>query len=654
MPFTRADIRRGLEADEFFPVFQPLVEMRTGQLAGFEVLARWKRRRQEILPAEFIPAMERAGLINELTTAILSKALACAPIAEQQLMVAFNLTPTQLVNPRLPERLKALAWTAGFPLDRLTVEITESALVDDLARAREMALALKALHCRLALDDFGTGYSSLTHLHALPFDELKVDRSFVNSMTEKRESREIVAAVVGLGLGLGLMTVAEGVETRQQAEMLFWMGCDLAQGWLYGKPVPAGELAGVLSQTPWESPAGTPEARDLNPLASLQALPAHRLAQLQAIYDGAPVGLCFLDRNLRYISLNRQLAEMNGVPAAAHLGRKVSEVVPHVYKVVGPFLQQALAGEPVTGIEVNRPAPGGNSQRQMTIMVSYRTVRDGGGDVVGVSVAVMDVTQRKRMEEALRESEDHFRHMVNLSPHVPWVLDAQGQVTEGSQRWEDYTGQPREQALGDGWLKALHPDDVAQAKEAIQESLKSGLPIDMEYRVRKPGEDWKWMRSRGSPRYSASGEIVSIYGVTEEIAELKQATDELRECEAKLRAALNAVPIGIVLADGHDGTIYMVNPKARAILGGGAFPGQKLTEYGLMGILDVDGKPVPPEEHPLARAIQRGETIQSRPFRLRRGDGTQVRFSVSSRAIRSDEGRLIGGLMILRDPDSAG
>ena len=651
MPFTRADIRRGLEADEFFPVFQPLVEMRTGQLAGFEVLARWKQRGQEILPAEFIPSMERAGLINELTTAILSKALTCTLISERQFMVAFNFTPTQLVNPLLPEQLKTLAWTAGFPLDRLTVEITESALVDDLARAGEMALALKALHCRLALDDFGTGYSSLTHLHALPFDELKVDRTFVHSMTEKRESREIVAAVVGLGLGLGLMTVAEGVETRQQAEMLFWMGCDLAQGWLYGKPVPAGELAGVLSQAPWESPAGTPESRDLNPLASLQALPAHRLAQLQAIYDGAPVGLCLLDRNLRYLSLNRQLAEMNGVPAAAHLGRKVSEVVPHVYKVVEPFLQQALAGEPVTGIEVNRPAPGGNSHRQMTIMLSYRTVRGVGGDVVGVSVAVMDVTQRKRMEEALRESEDHYRHMVKLNPHVPWLLNDHGEVVERSPRWEDYTGQPTEEALGNGWLRALHPDDVAPTQEAIQRSLDTGLPIDVEYRVRKPGEDWKWMRSRGSPRFSSSGKVQSIYGVVEEIDEQKHATEELKECEAELRSALNAVPIGIVLADGHDGTIYMVNPKAKAILGGGAFPGQKMTEYGRMGLLDLEGKPVPPEQHPLARAIQHGETIESQPFLLRRADGTQGNLSISSRAILSDEGRRIGGMLMICDLD---
>jgi len=121
----------------------------------------------------------------------------------------------------------AVAAEGCFPLHRLTIEITESALVDDLERAEAAARALKALQCKLSLDDFGTGYSSLKHLHALPFSELKVDRNFVNSMTEKRESRKIVAAVVGLGQSLGLTTVAEGVETQEQANMLLWLGCDL-------------------------------------------------------------------------------------------------------------------------------------------------------------------------------------------------------------------------------------------------------------------------------------------------------------------------------------------------------------------------------------------------------------------------------------------
>jgi PAS domain S-box-containing protein len=650
MAFTEPDIPRGLDGDEFFPVFQPLVELRTGQLAGFEVLARWQRQGAGlVMPDEFIPAVEQAGLINELSRVLLEKAFAALPDADPAVMLAFNLSPTQLLDSGLPARLESLASFAGFPLDRLTLEITESALLDDLPRAVAVVHDLKALHCRLALDDFGTGYSSLKHLGALPFDELKVDRSFVSSMAVQRESRKIVASVVGLGQSLGLMTVAEGVETREQAEMLFWLGCDLGQGWLFGRPVPGSELAAILAHAPW-SIVAPPTPFDGSQLMN-DPVPAHRVAQLQAVYDGAPVGLCFLDREMRYVNLNRQLAQMNGVPAAAHIGRTVAEVIPHVFPIVEPFIRRALQGEPVMAVEAAKP-PAHEGDAPQTVVLSYQPVRDEAGDVLGVSVAIMDVTQRRRTEEALRESEAHYRHMIRLSPHVPWVLDDQGELMEASARWTEFTGQPMDEAMGHGWIRMLHPDDVGRTLDAIHESLKSGLGIDVEYRIRRPGAEWKWMRSRGAPRFGSDGKIVCIYGVVEEIEEHKQVTAELEICQAKLRAAIDVAPLGIILADGNDATIFMVNPCARNTFGNGVFPGQKLSEYSRMGLLEVDGKPIPAEDYPLARSIQRGETIESRPLLIRRSGGSISHLSVSSRPIRSDEGELIGGMMIVRDPQA--
>lgn len=649
MALARPDIRLGLEGDEFFPVFQPLVELRTGQLAGFEVLARWQREGAGlVMPDEFIPAVEQAGFIDELSRVILGKAFAALPNPDSAVMLAFNLSPTQLLDSGLPAQLESLANSAGFSLDRLTLEITESALLDDLPRAIAVVHDLKELHCRLALDDFGTGYSSLKHLGALPFDELKVDRNFVSTMTVQRESRKIVASVVGLGQSLGLMTVAEGVETREQAEMLFWLGCDLGQGWLFGRPVPGNELAAILARGPW-SVVAPPTPFDGSQLMN-DPVPAHRVAQLQAVYDSAPVGLCFLDREMRYVNLNRQLGQMNGVPAAAHIGRTVEEVIPEVFPMVAPFIRRALQGESILGVEVAKPRAHEGDAAQ-TIVLSYQPVRDEAGDVLGVSVAIMDVTQRRRTEEALRESEAHYRHMMRLSPHVPWVLDQQGEVMEASARWTELTEQPMEEAMGHGWIRMLHPDDVGRTLDAIHNSLKSGLGIDVEYRIRRPGSGWKWMRSRGAPRFGSDGKIVCIYGVVEEIEEHKQVTAELEVCQAKLRAAIDVAPLGIILADGNDATIFMVNPSAHNTFGNGIFPGQKLYEYSRMGLLDMDGKPIPAEDYPLARSIQRGETIESRLFLLRYSDGSMRHISVSSRPIQSDEGALIGGMMMARDPE---
>lgn len=159
--------------------------------------------------------------------------------------LAINISPHLLRGLARAKRIREAAEAAAFPLNRVTIEITESALVENLEHAQTISRELKGQGCRLALDDFGTGYSSLLHLPSLPFDELKVDRSFVGSMTERRESRKIVSAIVGLGQSLALETIAEGVETEEQAEMLLLLGCELGEGWLFGRPVPAEQLSDV-------------------------------------------------------------------------------------------------------------------------------------------------------------------------------------------------------------------------------------------------------------------------------------------------------------------------------------------------------------------------------------------------------------------------
>src|SRR3569833_2058335 len=236
-----SQVRRALDTGQFTPFFHPLVVLRTGKTAGFEVLARWNHPEfGMITPSIFIPLAERDGWIDELIREIVRQAFRAEIPAPLTLSV--NISPLQLRHSNLSLSLQAAAAETGFPLDRVIVEITESALVDNIAQALATAESLKALGCRIALDDFGTGYSSLRHLQSLPFDEIKVDQSFVSSMTGKRESRKIAAAIIGLGQSLGLTTVAEGVESQEQADMLLWLGCDLGQGSFYGLPTPAQDL----------------------------------------------------------------------------------------------------------------------------------------------------------------------------------------------------------------------------------------------------------------------------------------------------------------------------------------------------------------------------------------------------------------------------
>ncbi len=241
------ELRQAVANDALRPHFQPLVDIATGRLIGFEMLARWPHpTRGTIPPGEFIPIAEDAGLIGPMTEGLLRRACRAAAGWPSDIVVACNLSPLQLRDRGLPATVQSILTETGLPAHRLELEITESALVGDIDLARDLLGKLKALGVRLALDDFGTGYSSLRHLQLLPIDKLKIDASFVRAMGGDTESRKIVAAVIGLSHSLGLLTVAEGVEDAGTAALLRDLGCDVGQGWLYGRPAPEDAVGALL------------------------------------------------------------------------------------------------------------------------------------------------------------------------------------------------------------------------------------------------------------------------------------------------------------------------------------------------------------------------------------------------------------------------
>ena len=243
------ELRHAIAIDLIVPHFQPLVEMDTERLVGFEMLARWPHpTRGMVSPAEFVPIAEETGLIGPMTDRLLRRACCIAMTWPSDILLACNVSPLQLRDRGLPAMIRAALDESGLPPHRLELEITESALVGDLDLARDLLGELKTLGVRLALDDFGTGYSSLRHLNMLPFDKLKIDAGFVGAMVGNVESRKIVAAVVGLGQSLGLITVAEGVEVPETAALLRDLGCDIGQGWLYGRPISAEGVNALLQR----------------------------------------------------------------------------------------------------------------------------------------------------------------------------------------------------------------------------------------------------------------------------------------------------------------------------------------------------------------------------------------------------------------------
>ena len=376
------ELARAIERSEIVPYFQPLVEFAT---APCWALRFWRAEissatRPLLTPNAFIALAEKAGLIGELSEALFEAAAGLARAWPPALHMSFNISPYQLQDHELADRLAAIAERTGFSLSRLMIEVTESALIGPLDVAQRIIDRLKGYGVRLSLDDFGTGYASLSLLQALPFDLLKIDASFIRSMLAKRESRKIVAAAIGLGHSLGIETVAEGVSSEEQAAMLLGLGCGIAQGWLFGAPASDANLAP-------RAVAPTAQIGEAV-MVGLEALPTQRLAQLQALYDDAPVGLAFLDCDLRYISLNRYLAQMHGLPVAAHIGRTVAEILPDLFEKIAPLLQRALDGTSVMDHITQEETPDSSTPAR-DYCVSYSPARDVAGEIVGISVAVI-------------------------------------------------------------------------------------------------------------------------------------------------------------------------------------------------------------------------------------------------------------------------
>jgi diguanylate cyclase (GGDEF)-like protein len=247
-----SDFRRGLESDEFVLHFQPVVDVVGAGVRGAEALVRWQHPELGLLPPpDFVPIAEQSGLIGPLTRYVLERAISdCTTWRANghDLAVAVNLSVRDLLDRDLPGHVSNILGTYELPAERLHLEITESMIMSDPERALATVRRLRGLGVKISVDDFGTGYSSLSNLKQLPVNDLKIDRSFISTLLQDESDLIIVRSTIGLGHDLGLNVIAEGVEDEMTLKRLALLGCDLAQGFHLGRPVPYDEFLDSLCE----------------------------------------------------------------------------------------------------------------------------------------------------------------------------------------------------------------------------------------------------------------------------------------------------------------------------------------------------------------------------------------------------------------------
>lgn len=268
-----------------------------------------------------------------------------------------------------------------------------------------------------------------------------------------------------------------------------------------------------------------------------------QLTEIETIYQSAPIGLNVLDRNLRFIRINQRLAEINGLSVEEHLGRTVREVLPDLADTAEALLRPIFeTGEPLLNVEIRGETPAQPGVERIWLE-SFLPLKDGDR-VIGINTVCEEVTERMRVEAALRQSEAQFRHMADNAPVMVWVTDPTGYCTFLSQSWQDFTGQTEAAGLGFGWLDATHPDDFDQARAIFMAANARQEAFRAEYRVRRHDEEYRWAIDAGNPWFGADGEFKGYIGSVIDISERKQTEAALQRSEERYRTLFETMEDG--------------------------------------------------------------------------------------------------------------
>ncbi len=410
------DLRLAIERDEIVPFFQPLIWLNTGEVAGFEALARWKHPKRGIVPpGEFIGIAEESGLMPAIFERLLPKVLAQTEFWQRErnpsLLMNINVSPAQIGKPGLLELLERELAKVRLPAYSLGMEITENLLIEDDDVAVWVLGKIKEMKLRVLLDDFGVGYSALSCLHRFPIDGIKIDRSFLARLGDKEDSSaEIVRALAHLANGLGMSTTAEGIETPEQLRFVRALGCDLGQGYHFGKPQPAPEAGILLEQ-------GAPQW--VNPSVSgTFTVDGKSRGRVMVVSDNRA--------NRSFMS-----AQLEDEGYDVYLAESGPECLEHTLEVLPEVIALDLEMSSMDAIEICRQIKGSPERKSVPVIfvtgrregdpITVEALGAGGNDVVSRDTAVPVLCAR--LDSQISISRAHSRlHRIAMTDEVTGVF----------------------------------------------------------------------------------------------------------------------------------------------------------------------------------------------------------------------------------------
>jgi PAS domain S-box-containing protein len=382
-----------------------------------------------------------------------------------------------------------------------------------------------------------------------------------------------------------------------------------------------------------ESPSASFEPESAESLSD-----AHSRLLLETLVASTPVGLAVVDLEQRFVQVNDALADINGIPRAAHLGRKVQEIVPEMWPILRPQYQRIMDGGAAQTVEVVGP-----TSKEVGVdrhfLVSYYPVRPASGVLLGIGVIVVEVTEQRRAHDALRASEQRYRSLVEAMAQPVWTTNARGEVMDPAPRWLAFTGQKHQEHLGLGWLAAIHPEDRKRVVRGWVESLRTRASYRGEFRLRHHAGGYRDVVGRAVPVFSENGDIREWVSTAEDITERKQAEAQVETERARLRAVLSSAPASIAILSGERQVFTLVNPLYKVLSRGADLMGVSVKE-------DLAGHPRGARySHMLEQSYSSGETLLEREVDVVsdfRGDGQEStrQFDIVYQPLRDVSGKV--------------